>query len=136
MSIQAYHNRLGMVDANIILVDNAVSEYDERLFIDRHRETGDWVVMIKMERPNPPYPVLGFGPNLPPKHQVMQRLIESDAQRNDIRGEINKANALREKHIDDQRREAVGESAEIVEYLSRKEGHLPEYKSYRKAKRN
>lgn len=133
--IKGFHNRLGLVDLNVIKVDAAINDYDERLYLERHKETGDWVVMIAMERPSEPYPVLGFQ-ELPDVRTVIQKLRESDSRREDIRQQIMKFNAAKDKEIDYKIQENVGQGAELVEHISRKTGKVPEYKSYRKRKRN
>lgn len=128
--IKAYHNRLGLVDLNVIRVDTAVNDYDERLFLDKG-EQGDWVIKIKMPHGIEPYPVMGFQYELPDRNTVIQRLRESDSQREDIRGRILAHNKAMDAAIDHQTREAVGAGAEAAEYIVRKEsGHSN--KSYRK----
>lgn len=131
-----YHARLGLVDLNVAQVDTAVKQYDERLFLDIHPETGDWVVMIEMERPAKPYPVLGFQKTLPEVSEVIKQLRMSDSQREAIRDNMLAYNKQKEREANAAIQENVGQGAELVEYISRKEGKLPEYKSYRKRKRN
>lgn len=131
--IKAFHNRLGLVDLNVLKVDAAVNDYDERLYLERHKETGDWVVMITMERPSDPYPVLGFK-DLPDPRTVVQKLRESDSQREDIRQRIMQYNKAKDRELDHKIQENVGAGAEALEYISRKEGKVSEYKSYRKVK--
>lgn len=130
--IKAYHKTLGLVDINVIQVDAAINEYDERLYLDKHPETGDWVVMIRMERPSAPYPVYGFQYVLPSAREVVQKLRETDSQREDIRKNIIKYNEEREKALDYEVKQNVAAGAELVEHIARKEGRIPEYKSYRK----
>lgn len=134
--IKAYHKRLGMVDLPIIKIDNAIKQYDERLYLDVHPETGDWVVMITMERPSAPYPVLGFQKTLPEVHEVIKQLRMSDSQREKIRENIIKFNEARTREIDHKIQQNVGAGAEAAEFISRKEYRSPETKSYAKRKRN
>lgn len=133
MTIMVYHNRLGTVDSNVVKVDTAVSEYDERLFLDRHPENGDWVVMIRMPRPGRPYPVLGFQ-ELPEVHVVIEKLRASDSMREDIRKNMLRYNIQKDRELDHKIAENVGAAAELVEHISRKTGKVSEYKSYRKVK--
>lgn len=133
--IKIMHNRLGMVDLHVAKVDRAVSEYDERLYLDRHPENGDWVIMIKMERPSDPYPVLGLQYDLPDVRDVIQRLRESDSTREDIRQRIIKFNEAKAKEVDYKVKENVGAGAELADFISRKEYRSPETKSYRKVTR-
>ena len=113
-------------------VDRAVKEYDERLFFARNADTWDYCVFIKMPRPREPFPVLGFGREVPTVDHVMSRLREGDTMRNGnkvydeiIRSqeEYRKNNAL----IGD---EAAEESAEVVEHFMRQHGKSPVIKEF------
>jgi len=130
--ITVFHNRLGYVDFNVVKVDKAVEQYDERLFLDKHPETKDWVVYIRMERPAEPYPVLGLGWELPQVHEVIQKLRESDSRREEIRQRMLKYNADLQKQREYAIQEEVKQGAELAEFISRKEYRAPETKSYRK----
>lgn len=130
--VKAYHKTLGLVDINVIQVDAAIKEYDERLYLAKHPESGDWVVMIHMERPSDPYPVYGFQYTLPSAREVVQKLRETDSMREDIRKNIIKYNEDREKAIDYEVKQNVAAGAELAEHIARKEGRVPEWKSYRK----
>ncbi len=72
------HGEMSFDEARI---DRAVREYDERLFFARNADTWDWCVFIKMPRPEPAYPVIGFGRELPPVDEVMRRVYRADAHR-------------------------------------------------------
>lgn len=130
--IKVYHARLGLVDLNVAQVDAAVNEYDERLYLDKHPETGDWVVMIRMERPSAPYPVYGFQYTLPEPREVIQKLRANDSQREDIRQQIINFNKAKERAADHLVREQVGAGAELAEHVVRKSGRIPETRSLRK----
>lgn len=130
--IKVYHNKLGLVDLQVVKIDNAVKQYDERLFLDIHPETGDWVVMIEMERPMRPYPVMGFQKSLPEVHEVLKQLRMQDSQREKIRDNIIENNKRVEREADHKVKEQVGEGAELAEYIMRREGRSPVVKSTRK----
>lgn len=130
--IKAYHKKLGLVDLQVIKIDNAIKQYDERLYLDVHPDTGDWVVMIHMERPSEPYPVIGFQKTLPEVHEIIRQLRMSDSQREKIRENIIAHNKKKELEADHIVRENVGAGAELAEFIARKEGRVSEYKSYRK----
>lgn len=136
MGLLVHHHRLGVVESTVVSADNAVKEYDERLFLDIHPETRDYVIMIEMERPAPPYPIMGLGPYLPSRDEIIKRLRMSDSKREDIRKQVNDANKLRAAEGDHIVRENVAAGAELAEYIARKEGRVSEYKSYAKPKRN
>lgn len=129
--IKVFHNRLGTVDLHVAKVDAAVNDYDERLYLDKHKETGDWVVMIRMERPSEPYPVMGFQYTLPEVNEVIRRLRECDSQREDIRARIMKYNKEKEKAADHVIKEKVGAGAELAEFVVRKNS-VHDYRSLRK----
>ena len=135
MSLMIHHNRLGLVDAAVYQLDKAATEYDERLFLDKHRDTGEWCLYVLLERPQKPYPVFVLGDRLPTKDAFIQRLRESDTQRNDIREQVNKANEAHQASIDAKKREEIGKGAEAMEYILRKQGAIPNTKSYRKVVR-
>lgn len=130
--IKIYHARLGLVDLNVAQVDAAINQYDERLYLDKHPETGDWVVMIKMERPSDPYPVYGFQYVLPSAREVIQKLRSTDSQREDIRKQIIKYNEQKARDADHIVKEQVGAGAELAEHVVRKSGRIPETRSFRK----
>jgi hypothetical protein len=132
MQIMVQHPRLGLVDSAVFRLDKTVNEYDAKLHLDRHPETGDWAVYIDMERPQPPYPVLGLGKTLPTTDQLLQKLRESDSQRHDIRKKINEANEAHMREIDRKSRDEVGKAAEVTEWLARAQGMRPDNQSRRK----
>lgn len=122
MQLMVAHNRLGMVDSIIAKLDRAAGEYDERLFIDKHRDTGQWALFIKLERPLEPYPVFLLGEPLPTPERFIEKLQTTDSQRRDIRADMNKANEAHMAEIDRKTQQEIGKAAEVIEYLSRAQG--------------
>ena len=117
----------GVTDTSAYRVDRAVNEYDERLMFSRNEETGDWCIFIKMPRPAQPYPVLGFGNNIPTVDEALYRLRSTDTMRS---GEAIYRDMIRSQeqyraNLKSKTDEAAEESAEPVEFLMRKEGKSP-----------
>lgn len=130
--LQVYHNRLGLVDKRVVELDAAANQYDEKLLLDRHPDTGQWTVYIKLERPLEPYPLFVLGDELPTKWELTERLQASDSQKRDIRAQMNKANEAYVASLDAKTREEVGKAAEAVEFIARKQGMLSDNTSRRK----
>jgi hypothetical protein len=132
MTLLVHHRRLGMVDSVISKLDSAVNEYDEKLIIDRHPTSGQWAVYIKLERPNPPYPLFVISGPLPTSQQLIERLQKMDSFKRDIRAEMNRANAQREAEIDYKTKQEVGKAAEMVHAIAKKQGMAEDNQSRRK----
>lgn len=115
-----------------IRVDRAVREYDERLFFARNADTWDWCVYIKMPRPQQPYPVIGFGREVPPVDMVMKRVYDADTMRHgwDIYKEVVKSQDDYRKLYRDAADEATDESVEVIEHFMRKHGKSPVIKEF------
>lgn len=113
-------------------IDRAVREYDERLFFARNADTRDWCVFITMPRPEPPYPVIGFGRELPPVDEVMRLVHRSDTKRHgwQIYDEIIKSQEEYKKQFRVAADEATEESAEVVEHFLRQHGKSPVIKEF------
>lgn len=113
-------------------IDRAVREYDERLFFARNDDTRDWCVFIMMPRPEPPYPVIGFGSELPPVDEVMRLVRRSDTKRHGwkIYDEIIKSQEDFKKQFRVKADEATEESAEVVEHFLRQHGKSPVIKEF------
>lgn len=118
-----------------IRIDRALKEYDERLFFARNADTWDWCVFVRMPSPEPAYPVIGFGYNLPPFEHVMERVKKADTMRvgNRIYDDIVKSQEAYRKRLDDAASEASSEAAEPTEWLLRKHGKSPVIKSLPKS---
>jgi hypothetical protein len=123
------HGEMSFDEARI---DRAVREYDERLFFARNMDTWDWCVYIKMPRPEPAYPVIGFGRELPPFDEVMRRVYRADSHRHGwaIYDEIMKSQEDYKKKFRDAADEATEESAEVVEHFLRQHGKSPVVKEF------
>lgn len=115
-----------------VRVDRAVREYDERLFFARNADTWDWCVFIKMPRPEPAYPVAGFGREVPDVSVVLERLYKADTTRHgwQIYDDIIRSQEDYKKGFRDKADEATGESAEVVEHFMRKHGKSPVIKEF------
>ena len=122
----------GEMSFDEIRIDRAVKQYDERLFFARNADTWDWCVFIKMPGPEPAYPVLGFGCNVPPVDHVMQRLVAADTMRagNKIYDDIVKSQNDYRAKLDYAANQAGEEASEPVEWLLRKHGKSPVIKSF------
>jgi hypothetical protein len=123
------HGEMSFDEARI---DRAVREYDERLFFARNADTWDWCVYIKMPRPEPAYPVIGFGRELPPVDEVMRRVYRADTHKHgfQIYDEIMKSQEDYKKKFRDAADEATEESAEVVEHFLRQHGKSPVVKEF------
>jgi hypothetical protein len=117
-----------------VRIDRAVKEYDERLFFARNADTWDWCIYIKMPSPEPAYPVIGFGYNVPPVDHVMQRVRAADTMRagNKIYDDIVKSQNDYRKNLEYEASQASSAAAEPTEWLLRKHGKSPIVKSFAK----
>lgn len=117
----------GMVDSKAYRVDAAVKSYDSRLRFERNLDTGDWCVFIEMPRPEPPYPVIGFGKEIPEPDVVVERIKRGDTMRtgNTIYNDIVKSQEKFRKMQEYASDQAGEESAEVIEHFMRKEGKSP-----------
>jgi hypothetical protein len=122
----------GEMSFDEIRIDRAVKEYDERLFFARNADTRDWCVFIKMPMPQEPYPVLGFGDNIPPLDEVMRLVYRSDTHRHGwaIYDEVMKSQEDYKKQFRVAADDATEESAEVVEHFLRKHGKSPVIKEF------
>lgn len=113
-------------------VDRAVNEYDERLMFARNDDTGDWCVYIRMPAGEQPYPVVGFGAEIPNVDDVMFRVRGSDTMRHGwaIFNEIQKTQDDHKKNLQYNADQASEESAEVVEHFLRKHGKSPVIKEF------
>lgn len=121
-----------------IRVDRAVKEYDERLFFAKNIETRDWCVFIKMPHGEDPYPVIGFGKEIPPKEVVLEKLYKADTMRHgwDIFNSIQKSQNDFKDNFRKNADEATEESVEVVEHFLRSHGKSPVIKSLPKGVSN
>lgn len=123
------HGEMSFAEAR---VDRAVRDYDERLFFARNAETWDWCVFIKMPRPEEPYPVVGFGKDIPSVDTVIQRIMAADTMRHgwQILDDIVKSQEDYKKKFKDKTDAAGEESAEHIEFMLRQHGKSPIIKEF------
>ena len=124
----------GTVDTRAYMVDAAVKQHDERLMFAQNPDTGDWCVYIKLPRPADPYPVFGFGTDIPEVSDVIARLQRADTMRNGeaIYKDMIRSQEKYRKNLEYNTDQAGEESAEVVEHFLRKEGKSPIVKSFSK----
>ena len=115
-----------------VRIDRALREYDERLFFARNADTWDYCVYIKMPRPEAPYPVIGFGRELPALDHVMQKVRDSDTTKHgwQIYNDMIKSQEAYRKRMRDNADEASEESTEVVEHFLRQHGKSPIIKEF------
>lgn len=130
--LMVQHRRLGLVDSTIARLDAVVNAYDEKLHINRHPETGQWVVFIDLERPQRPYPLFALPDSLPTPDQLKEKLQASDTQKQDIRGQMNKFNEQHAAEIDYKGRQEIGKAAEMVHAIAKAQGMAEDNQSRRK----
>ena len=121
----------GNMSSKQFLIVSALKDYDEKLMFARNEETGDWCVYSRMPYPEPPYPVFGFGPELPDKNTVMDRVKSGDLRKNSDRiyREIIKSQEKYRADMEYKADQASGESTEVVEKFMRIHGKSPIVKS-------
>ena len=124
----------GSVDSDVYKVDAAVRQYNERLSFGLNEDTQDYCIFMRMPRPEPDLPILGFGREVPHPDAACKKLWESDTMihgdkiLNDIlKSQEEFKNAKR--YAADQ---ASADSAERVEHLMRMNGDSPVIKSFSK----
>jgi len=128
----------GTVDTRAWRVDQAVNEYDERLLFAKNEETGDWCVFVRMPGAEPPYPVCGFGRDIPSVDDVMVRIRRSDTMRNGdaIYKDLMRSQEKYRAELKYNGDQATDESVEVVEHFMRKHGKSPIIKSFSKGVSN
>ena len=121
----------GNMSSKQFLIVSALKEYDEKLMFARNEETGDWCVYARMPHPEPPFPVFGFGPELPDKHTVLDRVKSGDLRQNSDRlyREIVRSQEKYKANLNYNSDQASGESTEVVEKFMRIHGKSPIIKS-------
>jgi hypothetical protein len=128
----------GSMDIRALKVENAVRAYDERLMFAKNEETGDWCVFIRMPRPEQPYPVCGFGREIPEVEDVMFRIRRADTMRNGeaVYRDVVKSQEKYRAELKYKGDQATDESVEVVEHFMRKHGKSPIIKSFSKGVSN
>jgi hypothetical protein len=126
------HRVLGMVPSQIARLDSTVNEYDEKLHLGRHRESGGWAVYIDVERPQPPYPLFLVPDPLPTPRDLIERLQKADSHKRNILAEMTRANEAHMAEIDRKTRHEVGAAAEMVHEIAKAQGMASDNQSRRK----
>lgn len=116
----------GMVDSDVLAVDRAVSEYDERLYFDRNLETGQYCIYLRTIPSEPDLPLFGFD-EIPQPLEAVGRLHRADTLRHgeQILDDMKRRN---ENNLEPLRRktdDAEGQTAEGFEWAFRKMGAHP-----------
>lgn len=116
----------GMVDSEVLAVDRAANEYDERLYFDRNQNTGQWCVFLKTPANEPDLPIFGWD-IVPYPDDALKRIYHADALRHgeEILDQIDRANDERERPYKEAVEEAEGQLAEAFEWGARKMGTHP-----------
>ena len=124
----------GSVDSGVYKVDAAVRKYNERLSFKLNEDTQEYCIYMRMPRPEPDLPILGFGREVPHPDAACKKLWESDTMihgdkiLNDILKSQEEYKAALRYNSD----QASADSAERVEHLMRKNGDSPVIKSFSK----
>jgi hypothetical protein len=119
-------------------VDRAVNAYDERLMFALNRDTNDWCVFVRMPRPQPPFPLMGFGDSVPEPDFVLAKVQEGHLVKNKERiwREVIDSQKEFKKDLRVKADDARDESVEAIEFMMRKEGKSPIIKSLSKGVSN
>lgn len=135
MGFPVYVNGRGRISSDVLALDTAVNEYDERLMFGTNPETGDWCIFVKMpwdwEGPsvdgNKALPILGFGKELPSRDYAIRQLYQSDSLRHgeQILDEMNRQNKAVQDVARAKSDDQSGQLAEVLEWGFRKKGVHP-----------
>jgi hypothetical protein len=118
-----------------VIADN---DPEGKLTLGRHKESGEWVLFLR-PKANPfgldaPYPVLGFGQELPSPEHVERVLHETDTRRNGDRilKDIQENNERLRKPSRSRADDATAQLAEAAESFLHAQGRTPYHRSLRK----
>tara|TARA_R110000822_G_scaffold159419_2_gene299062 strand:- start:382 stop:810 length:429 start_codon:yes stop_codon:yes gene_type:complete len=130
--VKIYIPGRGSVDSDVYKVDKAVNQYNERLSFRLNEDTGDYCIYMRMPRPEPDLPILGFGVSVPHPDVACKKLWESDTM---IHGEkilddILKSQAEHKKRLQYDADQASSDSSERVEKFLRGKGLSPVVKVF------
>lgn len=116
----------GMVDSDVLAVDRALNEYDERLYFDQNAQTGQWCAFLKTPPSEPDLPIFGWD-YVPDPEGAIRRIYQADSLRHgaEILNQIDRANDERNRPYDEAVENATGEVAEAMEWGFRKMGAHP-----------
>ena len=104
----------------------------------RNDDTGDWCIFIRMPDNRPPFPVFGFGDNIPEVSVVMDRVRAADTLRagNTIYNDVVRSQEEYRNKFDYAASQASEESVEVIEHFLRGHGKSPVVKSLPKGVSN
>lgn len=124
----------GSVDSDVYKVDAAVRQYNERLSFKLNEDTQEYCIFMRMPRPEPDLPILGFGRSVPHPDAACKKLWESDTMihGDKILKDILKSQDEYKKMLRYNSDQASADSAERVEHLMRMNGDSPVIKSFSK----
>ena len=124
----------GSVDSDVYKVDAAVRQYNERLSFKLNEDTQEYCIYMRMPRPEPDLPILGFGRTVPHPDAACKKLWESDTMihGDKILKDILKSQDEYKKMLRYNSDQASADSAERVEHLMRMNGDSPVIKSFSK----
>ena len=122
----------GSVDSSVYKVDAAVRQYNERLSFGLNEDTGDYCIFMRMPRPEPNLPILGFGTSVPHPDEACKKLWESDTM---IHGDKILKDILKsQEEFKNAKRyaadQAASDSAERMEKFMRGKGLSPVVKVF------
>lgn len=127
---EIHHKHLAKVIAN--------NDPEGKLTLGRHHQTGEWVLFLR-PKANPfgldqPYPVLGFGMELPSAERLERILHETDTRRNGDRilKDIQENNERIRSHSRTAADDAAGVAAEAAESFLHAQGRTGYHRSLRK----
>ena len=121
----------GITDSKAVRVEAALKAYDERLMFAKNEETGDWCIFVRMPRPKDPWPLFGFGDEIPEPAVAVEKVQEAHLVKNKERiwREIIDSQESYRRELDRQGDETSSETAEVIEFAMRKRGESPIVKS-------
>lgn len=139
MSASIYVPGRGVVNLAARRIDNAVREYDERLFFARHPQNGQWSVFVKIAGGLPEdfgtvvegqhaFPVVGFPHDRDPEtldlEEIMHKLYKADSMRHGTRilDEMHEHNEKVRAPARAAADDAAGAMAEVVESYTHGQG--------------
>jgi len=119
---------LGRLPLEIYKIHLAVAGYDERLYVKRNEDTGQWGVYIKTPHTEPDVCIFGWNPDeFMSEDKILRRLYQADAVRHgeQILDKMDRYEAERQKQLEYAASEGTGQAAEAMEWAMRVRGHHP-----------
>lgn len=130
MSARIYVPGRGMVDLSVAVLDRRVKELDPRLSVERHPQSGDWVVFIEPPREDlsqevEKIAVYGLGQTITKSaDEILSELYARDTVRHghDLLAEWDRRKEEFDRDLDRKAEEGTAILAEAIEWASRKDG--------------